>query len=633
MAKLTAQEYYVGWICALDIELTAAISMLDAHHESLPRAPADDNTYILGRVGKHNVVVAALPLGQMGTNSAAQVASHMLRTFTAIKVGLMVGIGGGVPRPPKYDIRLGDIVVSKPRNQNGGVLQYDFGRNKPEKFVNIGFLSPPPRSMLSALTVLKGWHQFPGESKLAEYLSPTTNPKLPVEFIFPEEERDELFKSHYVHVGNETCVDCDRANLVDRKPRSTRPYVHYGTIASGNQVVANGVVRDQLAMQHDIICFEMEAAGLMNTFPCVIIRGISDYSDSHKNSRWKHYAAATAAAYAKEFLRFVPEEQLSDDSSIPLSAASPPSLSSISIISETIPLDKSTPMEDTRGSRRFQPSPSAASESNLIGFGGLGVSAFSVLVDGSLSWNEVALGRLVLNLDDPGQDYYPPSRLAVPPEEIAVGPFKEITQILQKRSESRFATQFKKIFLGQSPRSTDPHEKSITNRSVTHKLLNSGTFLHRILKDESAKRWLEKVYGKGYVYLTVAIHSIVDISIRAAAEPSDVVDSGESILHLHHTTLGPGTQIIGAQFRKLRLERFAEGDFDSAYLTKGGFWKEYIHGDRAESDAYYEVGLDDGISLGDLRDHYSFEHYRSEYNGEHYLLLVCICLSLRIAET
>lgn len=50
----------------------------------------------------------------------------------------------------------------------------------------------------------------------------------------------------------------------------------------------------------------MEAAGLMDNFPCLVIRGICDYSDSHKNKRWQEYAAATAAAYAKELLSVVP---------------------------------------------------------------------------------------------------------------------------------------------------------------------------------------------------------------------------------------------------------------------------------------------------------------------------------------
>jgi nucleoside phosphorylase len=47
----------------------------------------------------------------------------------------------------------------------------------------------------------------------------------------------------------------------------------------------------------------MEAAGIMNRFPCMVIRGICDYSDSHKNKDWQGYAALTAAAYAKDLLK------------------------------------------------------------------------------------------------------------------------------------------------------------------------------------------------------------------------------------------------------------------------------------------------------------------------------------------
>ena len=54
-----------------------------------------------------------------------------------------------------------------------------------------------------------------------------------------------------------------------------------------------------------VICFEKEAAGLMNHFPCVVIRGICDYSDSHLNKDWQRYAAMTAAAYAKDLLNRV----------------------------------------------------------------------------------------------------------------------------------------------------------------------------------------------------------------------------------------------------------------------------------------------------------------------------------------
>ena len=63
--------------------------------------------------------------------------------------------------------------------------------------------------------------------------------------------------------------------------------------------------RDRLAKEHGMLCFEMEAAGLMNQLPCLVIRGICDYSDSHKNKLWQGYAALTAAAYAKRLLSVV----------------------------------------------------------------------------------------------------------------------------------------------------------------------------------------------------------------------------------------------------------------------------------------------------------------------------------------
>lgn len=85
--------------------------------------------------------------------------------------------------------------------------------------------------------------------------------------------------------------------------------IHYGLIASANQLMKNGLVREKLATEHDILCFEMEAAGLMNHFPCLVVRGICDYSDSHKNKDWQGYAAMTAAAYTKDLLcRIVPSK-------------------------------------------------------------------------------------------------------------------------------------------------------------------------------------------------------------------------------------------------------------------------------------------------------------------------------------
>lgn len=99
---------------------------------------------------------------------------------------------------------------------------------------------------------------------------------------------------------------------MERKSRDNqKTVVHYGKIASGNQVMRHAAKRDRVSSEFGgVLCFEMEAAGLMNSFPCLVIRGICDYADSHKNKRWQAYAAGAAAAYAKELLLAVPSAEV-----------------------------------------------------------------------------------------------------------------------------------------------------------------------------------------------------------------------------------------------------------------------------------------------------------------------------------
>ena len=119
----TNNDYTVGWICALPIELAASTAMLDEQHPELPQDEKDSNTYTLGRIGPHNVVLACLPLGATGIHPAAIAAANLLRSFPKIRFGLMVGVGGGAPNKPSddphEDLRLGDVVVSTPKGTSG----------------------------------------------------------------------------------------------------------------------------------------------------------------------------------------------------------------------------------------------------------------------------------------------------------------------------------------------------------------------------------------------------------------------------------------------------------------------------------------------------------------------------------
>ncbi len=138
------------------------------------------------------------------------------------------------------------------------------------------------------------------------------NPKARALISKPHAEEDRLFQASATHGdGAPSCADCDASLLSNRPARgSNEPAIYYGVIASGSQVIYDAAVRDKLKAQNCVLCIETEAAGLMDNFPCLVVRGVCDYADSHRNDKWKLYAASTAAAFAKELLSIIPASQV-----------------------------------------------------------------------------------------------------------------------------------------------------------------------------------------------------------------------------------------------------------------------------------------------------------------------------------
>ncbi|KAK7452450.1 hypothetical protein Landi51_04338 [Colletotrichum acutatum] len=261
---LEYHRYTVAWICALSTELVAAEAMLDEKHDTLTSGAfygnsytIDTNTYTLGSIEGHNVIITCLPADQYGTNTAANVVTNLVRTFPSTRLALMVGIGGGVPNSAR-DIRLGDVIVGT------RTMQYDLGKIVAGvEIQRTAIARTLHHSFGKAITVLRAKHDR----------VPSQVPSI----------------------------------LKERRTRSdTDPVIHYGAIASGNQVMKNSAERDIAARSLDVVCFEMEAAGIMDVVPCLPIRGICDYADSHKNKIWQRYAAAAAAACAREILSVLP---------------------------------------------------------------------------------------------------------------------------------------------------------------------------------------------------------------------------------------------------------------------------------------------------------------------------------------
>jgi nucleoside phosphorylase len=310
--QLCREDYTIGWVCALPVELAVAEEMLDEEHDTPQYDPHDTNIYTCGRIREHNVVIACLPEGRLGASSAAAVAMQMKSTFTATRFGLMVGIGGGVPSGG-VDIRLGDVVVSRPLGVHGGVVQYDFGKTTVSGFERAGSLNSPPTILLSAIAKVKAKH-IRGKGEFSKHLTKLEH--LPY-FSREAAGSDVLFEPDYDHKGGATCAECHQDHVIVREARRQEVVVHYGTIASGNQVIKSAVERDSVSAKlGGVLCFEMEAAGLMLSFPCLVIRGICHYADSHKNKRWQPYAAGAAAAYAKEVLSVIPSSMVEAEKKI-----------------------------------------------------------------------------------------------------------------------------------------------------------------------------------------------------------------------------------------------------------------------------------------------------------------------------
>lgn len=305
----TRLDFEIAIICALTIEADAVEALFDHHwdEEGPPydKAQGDPNAYSTGAVGRHDVVLAHMP--GTGKANAAVVAANCGRSFPNIKLAVLVGVCGVVPFSPNggEEIVLGDVVISD------GVVQYDLGLRLPDRFVRkdmlLDSLGRPNAEIRTLLAKLKGIRSRKTlRAKMTGYLDVLrSEPELAAEY--PGVVHDRLFEPTYRHIRDGmSCEECDcNGKLVARRrleQENLQPAIHFGLIASGDTVMKSGEERNSIAQQEGIVGFEMEGAGIWNSFPCLVIKGACDYADSHKSKAWQRYAAATAAACMKAVL-------------------------------------------------------------------------------------------------------------------------------------------------------------------------------------------------------------------------------------------------------------------------------------------------------------------------------------------
>lgn len=303
---LNFEDYTVAWIAVLPIEAQAALGILDKQHSGqFESVRGDDYIYIGGEINRHNVVVATWPEGQnYGVGSAAALVNQVKARFPNIWFALLVGVAAGLPnlspKPPAKprDIRLGDVLVCVPEKSSSGIIHYDLGKDTESGFLLNGRQAETPAIVRSAIGNIKLTKKKPFQTGnlFSDYLVKLQSAAEDDEFLCPSQQEDRLYASVDSTIPG--------PSLIQRQPRNEaeRTRVWYGNIGSGNSMVRNPRRRDELRDKHDFIGLEMEAAGVMNSLPTGVIRGVYNYGDGHNNKDWQPYAAAVAAVYAKGIL-------------------------------------------------------------------------------------------------------------------------------------------------------------------------------------------------------------------------------------------------------------------------------------------------------------------------------------------
>jgi nucleoside phosphorylase len=340
-------DFEVAIVCALKAEFDAISLVIDEfwdnRNDPYGKAMGDTNSYRTGRIGKHNV--ALLQLRQMGKAHAAAAAASLRSSFNRLRLVLLVGGCAAVPQRKNANIVLGDIIIST------GIVQYDFGRKFPDQFIRKDTpqdnLVKPCKEIGNVITALQTSdvtnHLLKRTATLLTDLQKNARDKgYGTRYEYPGVYEDKLFKSdfHHKHHNLEcrvcgmtddsicdtalgtTCEDlgCEEKGLVTGRQRieeklklcqdgdiaHQNPNIFFGLVGSGDTVMKSGCDRDKLAAAEDILAFEMEAAGLWEDVPSLVVKSVFDYGDSHKNKKWHHFSSATAACAARAIIERLP---------------------------------------------------------------------------------------------------------------------------------------------------------------------------------------------------------------------------------------------------------------------------------------------------------------------------------------
>lgn len=247
-------------------------------------------------------------------------------------------------------------------------------------------------------------------------------------------------------------------------------------------------------------------------------------------------------------------------------------------------------------------------------------------IKGYLAPKQVALGRLVLRTESPGQDYCPDAPVALS-SEIAFREFECVSKLLDRYSDSRYRISLTRLFSAGSTASNNSADWMQSARATTYQLLNSGAFFEKITKDQNPQEWLERFLRRGPVYLVVGLHTVESVSINASSNstqkkdlcvqvpvteiavavgvpwipgnPLDIRMNAMKATQIETAAsfVAPGERIVKVEYRKLLFHTFRSCDVGSAYLERGSRWKTYTTSRKVVGPDAVEVNLGEDVDV------------------------------------
>lgn len=281
----------LGIITALPKEYEAMRQMLIDPNEievETTELKGAGRRFCIGQIktANNDLQLVALGMCGMGNNKAAIRAQKMITCFPELKYVIMTGIAGGIPSPEDVTkhVRLGDIIISE------GVIQYDLITETPEGQRCRSNTARPASVLLEAVDYVKGY-EYRDSIPWHDYIECYARNK----FKKPPIKKDILYNETNKLINHP--VDGERGKM---------PKAFYGMIGSANILLRNPSRHKELKSK-GIYGVEMEGAGIAdatwdNELGYLVIRGVCDYCDTHKNDEWQNYAALVAAAYTRALI-------------------------------------------------------------------------------------------------------------------------------------------------------------------------------------------------------------------------------------------------------------------------------------------------------------------------------------------